>query len=531
MMPGYFLAYYLKQQYDSLGINFHLSDTFDECVVRLPPLAADDLACVSADPDLGPSAMEQESMGFIYLDVGAWVGDSKDSEGKRRDFAVVHNSWVALCEFVSPGSGNFTRSCLTASGVYHAEAARGKTPPTPAAGELDAVYDLLSVIDGADKRVKVSRAMKYVGPYPMKTSDKPLLLLPDMHMPLVTGYPPVHGWNMEMDIAPVQNHIVDKASAGRISSTSLVGPVGVEHHPYINIRQIGVDPNDGGYLNPDPSFLNEKQLAPSAKQWFQQYLAAEITKDAGADLLELVARFDARKEKATLVHMGDLVDFWIGFDCLFEETPEASPQVILKQATSKQISGQEFLNYWCPRLLDQELGTSAWEPGKPALKHQYSQNGVYNAKALAAMAAAGQPVFLWGNHDNYLADGKSMPSAMQPKRKPCLSLAGFFGEHGHQGDLMNRDGATSGQEASQAMMADPSYRWVGDYGVRGPKVEWAARMWFYTLNDAVLSTVIDQPQHFGIYAMAHSHIPMLAWVTVQIDDSLTLPTSYDGPPK
>ncbi len=255
--------------------------------------------------------------------------------------------------------------------------------------------------------------------------------------------------------------------------------------PATNAASLFIDRTDASVDGTSPPVL-----FGTAQEWFEQYNGQDIFASAGFDTMELLRRFESHQSSASggayLLQVGDLLDFWIGFERFWETN--GAHQVVLSAGSADRFSGEEFVRHWCDRVSDAD--------------HQHSSYGVLNAQVLRKLSELEGTILIQGNHDNYLA--RPHPLNIGPQRVRWHMDDRLWAEHGHEPDSWNVDGSWKGHFNAQVMMAHPGWRWVGNIpDLRGPYVTYAAMKWHGLGAD-----------RFAVFCMGHTHCPNLSWVNV-----------------
>ena len=237
--------------------------TYDEQIARWFPWV------VGADAErvVFPCRAPDDAGDFLYLDCGAWVGDA-DEEGARRDFALVAGGLVALCEFRSGDPVEL----LPASD----DAAR-------------AINRALTALAGPQRcDVTVRRTARASTPPVGDDAPQVHLLLPDMHLPILTTLPELHP-----DLIP--------------DPTKATCPC---HGPIISRILYGSQQEAAAYRAVGAS------ISRNPNDWI--YMMAQSYESAAKDLVRLVDRVAKLGAAVHLVQLGGLFDLWDGYNCMFQ---------------------------------------------------------------------------------------------------------------------------------------------------------------------------------------------------------------------
>jgi hypothetical protein len=393
-------------------------------------------------------------MTFMYIDAGLWAGSkasgSRGNFDKHRNFALIHQNWGVICDFVPSDqrvvNDNVVHQAPSDSGVQRT--LNGVQP----------INDLLRAIAGTDNRVKVLKAMKYHGPHGRSDPDSIYIFIPDMHIPLLRGIPPAQDSGL---------YQTDGPNAGRWRYGS------------------GTRPLTGG---PTPN---------SHQEWFERYAAADIAEGGPSDMSAFLDRVEGFSEKRVqMVQLGDMIDLWIGMDMFYESTEANEREVTLRDVETPDgvMRGVDFLDHWCARAVDGQ---------PPGISRPVQRNSRPNAEAIRRLATSTvDPVYLHGNHDCYFL--RHTPSAMgRPRQASWGQRVGILAEHGHQGDESNRDGAWLGHWVTDNVAFwYPDGRkyemYVPGRDPRGDGLTLAARRF--------ARRVRSREPPFAFYVMGHTHV-------------------------
>jgi hypothetical protein len=208
-----------------------------------------------------------------------------------------------------------------------------------------------------------------------------------------------------------------------------------------------------------------------------------------------------------VIQLGDLFDFWLGFQRAFRTSADDLLPCAL-----------DFARFWAERSL------FATDQG-PHLVHLLTMTewAGKNAKTGAALNTH----FLYGNHDNYRKHGGGSPlvvpaghehsgAAIHAFHAPSFfGKRGLWAEHGHQPDPSNRDESpVRGHGLTQVAFFEPAIR-----NLEGP-AGWATSIWHHdniprvvsirhALGRCLLRPIDTSGPCRSIYVMGHSHEPML----------------------
>ena len=450
--------------------------------------SADSCLPVPPGPVVGPQGTAAPpGTSFVYLDVGAWIGSPQGKWGRedkgtgnylKRDFGIVCGPLVMLCSFSS------------AYPKGHCDAWKTHDKSSRLFTSVAALLDTLSrAVHSSELGTAVVRDLMVPSSFmPLLEKDYLIhVIMGDMHIPVLDDVSQSEGKSFDWEPArthfvspgvPRQNRLDELAVAqaeadptrvprlGRVDVRSLeemvatyVGPGadGAElvsrliavsgtkakaaYHGSPLMAKIVTLNNDTGGL------LHDTMSAADARRWWEFYREgvpkhgvgirpADIFENAGTDFAEFAKRLAAYAAKSNdddelvpvkFFQLGDMLDFWVGFGCHYEPAPNVDQPV---SAVSQW--GQGMVRHWTFNLF-----------GK-------TEQGRGVARAIEHMEAKDlEPVYLYGNHDNYLGHmtGLKYPSEQSGKpnelaaRRGFYSGRGVFMEHGHQWEESNADSA------------------------------------------------------------------------------------------
>jgi predicted phosphodiesterase len=255
---------------------------------------------------------------------------------------------------------------------------------------------------------------------------------------------------------------------------------------------------------------SDDQMSDSdATYWHQCYIKGEIFQKAGQDLSLFAGQL--RKAQGNvdaslwLLQLGDMFDLWLGFDRFFNADPPflsmragRTGNVIVdddppKKATATDVSNtpttpRSFVETWVNRTMYQTTESDH--------VREFLQFPLSHSK------------FLYGNHDNYLA--KVVPSDLAKLRgstyaKDHKEKGVLYACHGHQFDSSNRDGALFGVAATQTAFWGGTFIRSLEPDSRADTFKGAATLLWKKMED------------FAIFAMGHTHCPLLVEVQIVMD--------------
>ena len=425
---------------------------------------------------------------FVYLNVGSWIGSTGDNhwgdregKGRHRDFGIVCGPYVFLCTFTSAMSQ--AQDDLAWTGVRDQDSKPIRS--------VKALLEALSAASpglGAAKVRRMTIADAQNPTWPESVDAWPLhVILGDMHVPVLDHQDQTYGraeWTSANAPDRVPRHGRVDLQPLKMITTSLVGAhdtngldtiVGLVHRwanlspaaqdrleaagiglatagavaVVLNPEVIGVLAGivGGGfaswrdYLNiRDPDGIRDNTMSKAqAEEWYECYRrgidggkAADIHERAYQDLTAFI---DALKHYADthngpqylapkLIQLGDMIDYWVGFTTHFQPSnTNAGPVIASSSRDDASVYGSDLVSHWTANLFTRTLAGQS-------LVHVMDTAEAFN------------PVYLWGNHDNYLGSGPRVeyaPGKTLAQRLRNYSEAGTYMEHGHQWEEANAD--------------------------------------------------------------------------------------------
>jgi hypothetical protein len=219
---------------------------------------------------------------------------------------------------------------------------------------------------------------------------------------------------------------------------------------------------------------DKDRMSPAdAEAWFEYYRngvdggkPADIFEKAGDHFLHFMGRLATYQNTflqnqddmlgARFVQLGDMLDFWVGFTCHYNPSSDPDQPVTLRDLTARKM-----LQEWTKNLFGKT------EQGK----HVASAVNLAKQFQLA-------PVFLYGNHDNYLGARERLEypfpnSALSfrelgtvqldptsprylEQRRAHFEWPGLYMEHGHQWEPSNTDSKGTLPVLSTLTLGTPS---------------------------------------------------------------------------
>ncbi len=417
---------------------------------------------------------------FIYLDVGAWLGSSEGKWGKddkgtgdylKRDFGLIYGPLILLCSF----SSAFKQGHCTAW-----EKANKQIDPFSSVAEL---LNALSTKVSSDSLGKaIVRDMAFeptLVPVEGWMSTPMFIVLGDMHIPVldtaeqsdgtlfpgekpmphlvrIVGEPPIHRAEVyttttdpnrvprlgRVDFKPLEEVITTFVGPGdngtefleRLAKIAPKSKKDAAVTAYPLLKKIWALSNDSDGIEEDTMHKDE------ARAWFAYYKdgrlgrPADIFENAGSDFAEFARRLTAYAEAAKgknlpaakFVQAGDMLDFWVGFGCHYAPGPNGDQPI--KGVTPV---GERMVRHWTFNMFG------------------HTQQGREIAHAIEKISEKGlNPLYLFGNHDNYLGymkglkyPGDGAAQKTLQNREAFFDGMGIFIEHGHQWESSNSDDA------------------------------------------------------------------------------------------
>ncbi len=516
-----------------------LSDSVD---YRIPPELANKFKDAGGrprhqvDPNQTTTLAQPALASMLYMDVGLWAGDgpSEDSTdaswARRRDFGLVCGRLAVLCSYRhgdkrEANADAVASNILTSGGWKRVQPLLDHLSTRPDLGRVVVTKALLGRSDLAQA----------------PTEDKIHVFLGDLHSPLMTkqdhtyaGVEPHQAEYMIPQASPVP-------SAGpRIpikTKEASKHPMKGRYNPGLvvrlllpsiaNLLKVSVDDLNNGstrkYLTLPLLIDNWEEIlailgavwaetsldgwddpqqeeAAMVEEWFETYhgrkggKGAEIFQSAGEDLknwLELLVDYQraGMSPPIRLAQLGDLFDLWMGLKCAFTDAG----------AWNFCPGAREFAEFWRHQT---EYETNQSPTIHMLLHFDDWLTGSQKVK----------PVFLYGNHDNYMGTLFGLPEQFRD--------VGIVAQHGHQADDFNKNsGAKIGYLLTQAAFAVQAVRLLEDPMsalVAGVKHGIGPRLTFteMALEECVFKPIIDGKKPAMTFVMGHTHEPVLQEIRV-----------------
>jgi UDP-2,3-diacylglucosamine pyrophosphatase LpxH len=450
---------------------------------------------------------------ITYMDVGRWGGDGpapEDAEmvpryrstpkhwGRRRDFGIVCGRLSVLCTYTNGADAEYSSKARIG---WNPDVARRKPtqrdPETVRIGKTRAFKKILPLLNHLSSlprlgTVTVTRAMLgETGLAQAPKDDAIYVFLGDLHVPVIVeknrtylGSAPKPAIGRD---APSQHLMRGRFSVSLARRKALLrlveglkgdaewvrslpkrqgkqpaAPATIFDRVYDRLveeaKVIGSggrtvsDLGHAGYALYDLAEVtamdqwdNETRELHEVEDWFEMYhgkkdkKGADIFEDAGKDLedwLGLLISYQSSSDRGApvrLLQLGDLFDFWIGLKCAFGFSTVSKDWLSAWHPTP---AAAELVKYWKREVLQNS-------PHKRVIDLLLNSDKERSGKKRI------NPVFLYGNHDNYL--GTVFGAKSKFREDPGLAA-----EHGHEADLFNADDtAKLGYLLTQAAFVDP----------------------------------------------------------------------------
>jgi len=233
--------------------------------------------------------------------------------------------------------------------------------------------------------------------------------------------------------------------------------------------------------------------------------------------MELAQEWSYEGIETHLIQVGDMYEVWVGLKRLFEGTQPGRREVNICAPT------QDTCYFYDPSSLS-DRSCDICRTASPndsryrdivrdwlRMVNNTTQSGSESlAQWLHDETGFPHKTWLYGNHDNYVRTAALCADVGIPLRTLRLVEHGIQFEHGHEGDVYNRDGAASGHAITQGAAFVWDLRpilssWVSEVlgapqQMRNGFIRYAAEK-FLRNEDPI-----------KIFVMAHTHIPYLAVV-------------------
>lgn len=401
----------------------------------------------------------------------------RDPQKKKRDFGLVWGEWTCLCKYNNPQPGD--------------------GPDEDPLGDDNPLKILVDMLRQAEpvKKISVRRSLFTKARHGL-TPDRTKLyvIVPDLHLPVVIGQP---------------KSTEREAPMGRISPVS--APV-----PVLEFTKLDTSDADevrdwyeqyalfNSFGSPEKQFMNdEDKKAFDEGRWDYDYTH---TIPPARDLMEFLGKLQKCEipgVKIVVVQVGDMYELWKGFECFFSK----QQQQVVRYLDSPTLMAEEFVGYWVGRtnLLFRSL---------------FKQFGKLST------------IYMWGNHDNYLAsyvneylsEAQTDPldeseqeiaqlnstalaqvaNGEYPVHDKEVRVQGLLVEHGHRSDSFNWDGSIEGHEGTRKGFRNLGFNFFDEeWGTNRPARIHAAAVSFLISGD------------FCVYAMGHTHEAHLTRIVIE----------------
>jgi UDP-2,3-diacylglucosamine pyrophosphatase LpxH len=417
---------------------------------------------------------------FVYLDVGAWIGDSTTE--RKRNFGVIYGNgregWVVLCE--RPPEHDY-RPVNRMPGDFR------EVDPEVTNTLLAFIRHCHSHIVGHVARDRM-----------LNTNGEIYVFLGDLHLPLIMGTtPPSLIERVERKWMNLSRPYRHYQWAEDLEDYLFFNPISV-HGAISTIRGRGA-----------------LDAPESSSQWKDCYTNGDIFSPRGSgteaanDLNNFIGELESwQRTPVHLSQLGDMFEFWIGLQSLF-----TAGRLDVPSSNHDEIRNWLSFAYHSTIVGDRSLADRI---------HQ---------------CTVSQKTWIYGNHDNYLhcvpgnevtfTEVEQRTEPYESTRRTRISQQhrwasppprhqdyfvhqnGIRMEHGHQGDEFNRDNnAIRGHDITQACFTlGPWTRVFGDQG-RAKFIAYGASRYFTRWDE----------RDIKVFVMAHTHEPHLERVNVYRTD-------------
>lgn len=460
-------------------------------------------AMIPTGGDGGKASLQGQGE-IVCMDVGCWAGNGRKSDEnheRHREFGVVVGNVAVLCSFQGTGAG----PAFFAEGKDKALIAGGGEPLY--AARVKPFLDHLSRSSlGA---VQVDGAQVAAG-FP---DGDPIihLFIGDLHLPVLTekarttlDTPHLSEWVPRAGRLDLSERVRKKAkdalqAASAAPATWWTGPGGVAATTVTvggleawAVKDLFEEERIASWTAAETDGLMSRK---EAEAWADYYVGkggkkgAEIFQGAGADLVAFLGQLEKwRGATVHLVQTGDMMDFWIGMKRGF---------AAMAGGVVPSPEGRAFADFW--------YGETA---------HNGRSGPVVQAfERLRTTHGPVKVTLLYGNHDNYLARMKALPS--------FYSHGTVFAEHGHQSDSFNADeDAWKGWALTQLAFIESKVRDYEDPA--SARMTTATRFWPWAtdpgarLQRMARAADVCMKARVGIYVLGHTHQKLLRKVVVRL---------------
>jgi hypothetical protein len=372
---------------------------------------------VALDSDNSHSLHDQ----YAYLDVGRWGG-------QERKFGIIYgygdSCYVAACEYVPQGQ-SYTPAML----------------PAPAVANSAVSHPVVQFLRHCRSSVVHGRTFSGVD-----TQEKFYLILGDLHLPVVSH---LNGPDPSQRPLP---EILCRVDAAYMES------IIPELNDFASLQGV----TTSGVTSVSPGI--DRMMIDSPIRWYERYLASDIFTDPQSNVvandlrtfMELAQSWSYTGIQVHLIQVGDMYEVWVGLKRLFEETPPNRREVNICAPT------QETCYFYNPSSLSQRGCDLCREISSTDRRYrdmvrrwldmvnETTQAGSESlAQWLHHQTTFPHKTWLYGNHDSYLRNARLCEEVGIPARSLNFVEHQIQFEHGHEGDVYNRDGAASGHAITQ----------------------------------------------------------------------------------
>jgi hypothetical protein len=537
---GIFLPEVIKQNLDHLidHRKVHLPTSVE---YRIPPELANKFKDVNGrrrfrvDPSQTTTLTQPTLACLTYMDVGLWAGDgpSEDASdatwGRRRDFGIVCGRLALLCSYIH--GDDSPKANIDAVGA----------PATsPEFAKVQPLLNHLSSRKSLGKVVVTSALLGRSDLAEKPTDQKIHVFLGDLHAPVMTVKKLTYS---DVDPRPAEYTMSSSPPSSYSSGPRFVETRPASKHPMRGRYNPGIVvrallPFIAKLLNATVDDLNnhssrrfltlpllaenraailailervwaetplgdspdtEEENQSEVEHWFELYhgagtKGAEIFQSAGADLkdwLDLLVDYqrNGQSPPIRLLQLGDLFDLWMGLKCGFTD----------RGAWHYTAAAKAFAEHW---IKETEYNTN-------------QSDAIHMLRRFDDWLPPDQkvhPVFLYGNHDNYMGTLLGLPAQFKD--------TGLVAQHGHQADDFNSDSnAKIGYLLTQAAFAVLAVRLLEDpisalaAGIKGgigPRLAFTEM----ALEEAVFKPILAGKKPAMTFVMGHTHEPVLQEIRV-----------------
>lgn len=341
----------------------------------------------------------------------------------------------------------------------------GSGPPAKITDWDSPIDRVLDALKYGNHHVLVRKSLWSISPVADPDPNTVWVIIGDLHLPIRTASTRPA---MRLKTGNLNWHFgFDSSRGGRITILE-----DIDNPEDRNGRQ-GFDPTNSGIV----------------QRWYANYSASDIFQSAEDDLVEFlqsIDQVDIPNGSINVLQIGDMYELWNGLDRYWLELTAGEGVTPLPNRDADGMAAWDVVKFW----------VSETNRAFPNLVKMLNDQGAHSR------------FFLYGNHDCYLKAGALDPPILGlPVRRQFIHQGGIFIEHGQSGDDFNRDGASKGYLITQANfvvknqlrnLEDPARKLIGS-DKRKVFIARAANLFAGNSN-------------FCVYAMGHTHSPMLTMV-------------------